>query len=183
MVLLAGFRVKYVNYAESGEEAVEGLRAYWRQRSRWAKGHMQCAFKYVCPLLKNRKVSLKQKVDGLLLLNVYFLPILVMFSWILLLALLIFRLPTWIRFEIAFVSSIFFILHGNLAPFVEVIAGALCDRRWKLISFTWLLVLSYLVNTVICLTAFLDLLVSRVSGGNPNHWHKTMHEGGYSAPP
>lgn len=40
-IKLAGYRVKYVNYAESGEEGVVGLRQYWGQRSRWAKGHMQ----------------------------------------------------------------------------------------------------------------------------------------------
>lgn len=176
-ILLSGFQIKYVNHAESGEEAVKGWRQYWRQRKRWAKGHMQCAFRYVWPLLKSRKIPLKQKVDGLLLLNIYFLPVLVMLSWILSLAVLIFKLPTWIPFEIAFVSSIFFILHGNLAPFVEVMAGALCDRRLKLISLTWLLILSYFVNMVICSIAFLDLLFSRITGRNPNHWHKTMHDG------
>ncbi len=177
-ILLSGFRIRYVNPAESGEEAVKGWRQYWRQRKRWAKGHMQCAFRYVWPLLKSRKVPLKQKVDGLLILNVYFLPVLVMFSWILWLAVLMFKLPLWIPFEIAFVSSIFFILHGNLAPFVEVIAGALCDRRLKLISLAWLLIFSYFVNMVVCSMAFLDLLFSGIIGRDSNHWHKTMHDGG-----
>lgn len=175
--LLAGFRIRYLDHAESGEEAVEGWRAYWRQRKRWAKGHMQCAFKHVWPLLKSKKVPLKQKIDGLLLLNHYFLPILVLLSWMLLLAALIFRLPTWIPYEIAFVSGIFFFLHGNLAPFVEVMAGAVCDKRWKLISLTWLLVFSYAVNMIICWVAFFDLLACKITGKNPNHWHKTIHDG------
>ncbi len=177
-IVLAGFQVRYVNHAEGGEEAVKGWRQYWRQRKRWAKGHMQCAFRYVLPLLKSRNVPLKQKVDGLLLLNIYFLPALVMLSWILLLAVLIFKLPIWIPFEIAFVSGVFFFLHGNLAPFVEVMAGALCDRRPKLILLTWLLVLSYFVNMVVSSISFLDLLTCRTTGRNPNHWHKTMHDGG-----
>jgi cellulose synthase/poly-beta-1,6-N-acetylglucosamine synthase-like glycosyltransferase len=177
-IRLAGFQIKYVNCAESGEEAVRGWRRYWCQRKRWAKGHMQCAFKYVLPLLKSRKVPLKQKMDGFLLLNIYFLPLLVMSSWVLLLAVWIFKLSTWIPFEIAFVSGVFFVLHGNLAPFVEVMAGALCDGRWKLISLIWLLVLSYFVNMVICVVAFLDLLFCRINGKNPNHWHKTKHDGG-----
>ena len=176
-VVLAGFQVRYVNDAESGEEAVKGWRCYCRQRKRWAKGHMQCAFRYVLPLLKSRKVPLKQKVDGLLLLNVYFLPILVALSWILWLAVLIFRFPTWIPFEIAFVSGVLFFLHGNLAPFFEVIAGALCDRRPKLLLFVWLLILAYFVNVVVCSIAFLDLLRCRIFRRNPNHWHKTVHDG------
>jgi len=176
-IALAGYQIKYANLAESSEEAVNGWRQYWRQRKRWAKGHMQCAFNYVFPLLKSRKIPLKQKVDGLLLLNVYFLPILVIMSWILWLAVLILKIPTSMPFEIAFVSGVFFFLHGNLAPFIEVIAGALCDRRLKLISLTWLLVLSYFINIVICSAAFLELLAYRINGKNPNHWHKTMHNG------
>jgi len=39
---LAGYKVRYVNEAESYEEAVEDWHSYCRQRSRWAKGHMQC---------------------------------------------------------------------------------------------------------------------------------------------
>ena len=176
-IALAGFRTKYVNYAESGEEAVKGLRPYWRQRSRWARGHMECALKYVWPLLKSSRVSLKQKVDGLLLLNVYFMPVLVVFSWILLLAVFIFKLRISIPFEIAFVSTIFFTLHGNLAPFVEVIAGALCDGRKKLVLLTWLLMISYFVNMAICTIAFADILFSKITGRNRNRWHKTIHEG------
>jgi len=72
---------------------------------------------------------------------------------------------------------VFFILHGNLAPFIEVMAGALCDRRWKLILLTWLLVLSYFINMIVCSIAFLELLACRINGKNPNHWYKTMHDG------
>jgi len=45
-VYLAGYKVRYVHDAECYEEAVESWRAYWRQRYRWAKGHMQwCSFR------------------------------------------------------------------------------------------------------------------------------------------
>lgn len=176
-ILLAGFQTRYVNHADSGEEAVRGWRQYWCQRKRWSKGHMQCALRYVWPLLKSREVSLKQKLDGLLLLNVYFLPILVVFSWILFFIVWVFELPTLIPYEIAFVSGVFFLLHGNLAPFVEVVAGALCDKRWKLVSLTWLLVVSYFVNMAICSKALLELVFAKITGRNSNHWHKTRHDG------
>jgi cellulose synthase/poly-beta-1,6-N-acetylglucosamine synthase-like glycosyltransferase len=42
-VYLAGFRVAYVGDAECYEEAVDSWRAYWTQRYRWARGHMQCS--------------------------------------------------------------------------------------------------------------------------------------------
>jgi cellulose synthase/poly-beta-1,6-N-acetylglucosamine synthase-like glycosyltransferase len=40
-VYLSGYKVRYVNEAECYEEAVESWRAYWKQRYRWARGHMQ----------------------------------------------------------------------------------------------------------------------------------------------
>ncbi len=52
-VYLAGYSVKYLADAECYEEAVENWRAYWKQRYRWAKGHMQCAFKHLLSVLKS----------------------------------------------------------------------------------------------------------------------------------
>ena len=79
-VYLAGYKVRYVNDAESYEEAVESWRAYWKQRYRWTKGHMQCAFKHWFRVLRSNNLGLKEKNDGLLLLNVYFMPVFVLLS-------------------------------------------------------------------------------------------------------
>jgi cellulose synthase/poly-beta-1,6-N-acetylglucosamine synthase-like glycosyltransferase len=176
-IALAGFRIRYVDDAVSGEEAVGNLWAYWRQRTRWSKGHMQCAFKHIWSLLKSSKLSLKQKVDGLLLLNIYFMPVLVMISWVLMLLVFIFKIPTAIPFEIAFVSLIFFTLHGNLAPFTEVFAAALREGQKKLILLIWLLMVSYAINMIICSVAFTELLISKVFGKSCNYWDKTVHNG------
>jgi cellulose synthase/poly-beta-1,6-N-acetylglucosamine synthase-like glycosyltransferase len=176
-IALAGFKIKYVDYAVSGEEAVRNLRAYWRQRNRWSKGHMKCAFKHIWPLLKSSKLSLKQKIDGLLLLNIYFMPVLIMISWTLLLLGFIFKLPVSIPFEIAFTTLIFFTIHGNLAPFIEVIAAALRERQKKLILLIWLLMISYLLNMVISTVALIELLFNKITGRNSNQWQKTVHNG------
>ncbi|MGB9926551.1 MAG: glycosyltransferase [Candidatus Bathyarchaeales archaeon] len=80
-VYLAGFKVRYVAAAECYEEAVADWRAYWRQRHRWAQGHMQVCFKNVFRVLKSKKLSFKEKVDGILLLHVYFMPIITLISF------------------------------------------------------------------------------------------------------
>jgi len=126
---------------------------------------------------KNRKISLKQKVDGFMLLNIYFLPILVMLSWILSLVLFVFKPPTWFPYEIVFVFSIFFTLNGTVAPLLEIISASICDRRKKLILLTPVLILAYIVNVFICSKAFLDLFISKITNRNPNRWHKTVHNG------
>jgi cellulose synthase/poly-beta-1,6-N-acetylglucosamine synthase-like glycosyltransferase len=176
-IALAGFQIKYVDHATSGEEAVRDIRAYWRQRSRWSRGHMECAFKHIWPLIKSSKLSLKQKVDGLLLLNIYFMPVLIVISWILLLLVFIFKLSIAIPFEIAFVSLVFFTLHGNLAPFIEVIAAALREGQKKLILLIWLLIISYFLNMAISSVAIIELLLDKIRGKNSNQWRKTVHNG------
>lgn len=175
---LAGYRVKYVNYAESGEEGVVGLRQYWSQRSRWAKGHMQCAFEYIPPLLRSKRMSLKEKIDGLMLLSVYFVPILVMLSWFSLFALFLVRPPTLLPYWMALVVSVFFSLNGNIAPFLEVVAGAVCDGRKELVLYTPLLFVAYVVNVFVCCKAFLELVFVKLTGRRVNYWNKTVHNGG-----
>lgn len=130
-VYLAGYKVKYVADAECYEEAVESWRAYWRQRYRWIKGHMQCAFKHWLRVIKSEKLSFMQKIDGLLLLNVYFVPILVLFSWITGIPLFFLKfsqwLPTfWMVTLISLYSSV-----GNFAPFYEIGIGAYIDGRTR----------------------------------------------------
>jgi cellulose synthase/poly-beta-1,6-N-acetylglucosamine synthase-like glycosyltransferase len=176
-VYLAGYKVKYVADAECYEEAVESWRAYWRQRYRWAKGHMQCAFKHWLSVLKSRKLKLKEKVDGLLLLNVYFLPVIVLFSWIIgvSLALLEFSqwfTPFWVTSSIAIYSSI-----GNFAPFYEVGVGAYLDDRRRAQWLIPLLLFTLIYNIPICTKALADIIASKIRGQNTNHWEKTEHSG------
>jgi len=175
---LAGYKVKYVNYAESGEEGVVKPRQYGSQRSRWAKGHMQCAFQYTWPLLRSKRMSLKEKIDGLMLLSIYFVPVLVTLSWFSLFVLFLVNPPTLLPYWMALVVSVFFTLNGDIAPFLEVVAGAVCDGRKKLILYTPLLFVAYVVNVFVCWKVFLELVFAKLTGRRVNHWNKTVHNGG-----
>ncbi len=178
-IRLAGYKVKYIYYAQSGEEGVVGLREYWHQRSRWATGHMQCAFVHMLPLLRNKRMLLKEKVDGLMLLCVYFVPILVAFSWLSFVFLFVVNPPTLLPFWVALPVSAFFLLTGHIAPLLEVIVGAVCDNRKKLILYTPLLFITYLINIGVCCVALLKLVVAKLVGKKVNHWNKTVHNGDY----
>jgi len=176
-VFLAGYKVRYVNCVEAGEEAPAKLRQYWHQRNRWATGHMQCAFEHLWPLLRSNRASLKQKVDGFMILNIYFLPVLVLLSWFLQLSLFVLNPPTLLPFWVSLVVAVFFTLNGNVAPFLEVVAGAVCDRRRRLLLFAPLLVIAYIINVFVCSKAFLYLVFAKLTGRSVNHWHKTAHNG------
>lgn len=178
-VYLSGYRISYVNDAECYEEAVESWRAYWKQRYRWAKGHMQCALKHLFEVLRSKNLSLKEKIDGFLLLNIYFIPVLVLFSWII--GVSLFFLDSSSRLSLFWKSiPISFSLYsfvGNFAPFFEVGIGAYLDGRTRAQWLIPLLIFTFLYNIPICTKALIDLLVSKIFGKNCNHWTKTVHSG------
>ena len=174
---LAGYKVRYVNEAECYEEAVENWRSYWRQRCRWAKGHMQCAFRHLWPLVKSRNLRLREKIDGFLLLNVYFVPILVGLAWILGATLCLVHpspwiTPFWVSIPLFVYSSV-----GNFAPFFEVGIGAYLDGRRRIYWLIPLLFLTFLFNMLICTKAFIDLCLSKIAGKKHHPWAKTLHNG------
>jgi cellulose synthase/poly-beta-1,6-N-acetylglucosamine synthase-like glycosyltransferase len=176
-VYLAGYKVRYVVDAECYEEAVDNWKAYRQQRYRWARGHMQCCFKHSLNVLKSENLSLKEKIDGLLLLNVYFMPLVVLLSFIIGVALLFFASSTllsmlWFSVPISFYSFV-----GNFAPFFEVGIGAYLDGRSRVQLLIPLLIFTFFYNIPICAKAFLDLLVSKFKRKDQSVWVKTSHLG------
>jgi len=174
---LAGYKVRYVHDVECYEEAVENWQAYWRQRYRWAKGHMQCAFKHTLNLFKSQKLNLKQKIDAFFLLNIYFLPVLIMFSLILSAFQLVIKASEnfnvlWTLVPISLYSFV-----GNFAPFFEVGIGTYLDGRTRAQWLIPLLIFTFLYNIPICTKALSDLLLSKISGRKVHNWVKTVHTG------
>jgi len=177
-IYLAGYKIRYVDDAECYEEAVDSWGAYWSQRYRWARGHMQCAFKYLWPLLKSKKLQLREKIDGFLLLNVYFLPMLAALSWAVGAYLFLFQGDWWIRPLWASLPILVYSSVGNFAPFFEIGIGAYLDKRKRIYWLIPLLLFSFVLNVFICSKAFLDLCMSKVTQRQVHTWKKTVHKGG-----
>jgi len=176
-VYFAGYHVAYVVDAECYEEAVNNWGAYWKQRHRWARGHMQCCFKHSVNLLRSKHLSRVAKFDGLLLLNVYFMPLIVLLSVAVGVPLIWFNLSQiaevlWFSVPVALYSFV-----GNFAPFFEVGIGAHLDGRKRIQWLIPLLIFAFLYNIPICLKAFLDLLGSKIMGKKRQPWAKTQHLG------
>jgi cellulose synthase/poly-beta-1,6-N-acetylglucosamine synthase-like glycosyltransferase len=176
-VYLAGYRVRYVNDAECYEEAVESWGAYRRQRYRWSKGHMQCAFRHSLKVLTSDNLRLREKIDGLLLLNVYFMPVLILLSCIIGIPLFFLKSSQlvntlWPSIPISLYSCV-----GNFAPFFEVGIGAYLDGRTRAQWLIPLLIFTFIYNIAICTKALTDLFTAKILGRNSNHWAKTVHQG------
>lgn len=174
-IILEGCRVRYVGDAECYEEAVNSWRSYWRQRHRWARGHMQVCFKHSLKVVKSKRLSLKEKVDGLLLLNIYFLPILSLVSMILAVPLILagnlVASVLWFSVPVSLYSFV-----GNFAPFFEVGIGAYLDGRKRLHWLAPLLIFAFFYNMLICSKALIDVLVG-MAKGKVGNWEKTEHSG------
>jgi cellulose synthase/poly-beta-1,6-N-acetylglucosamine synthase-like glycosyltransferase len=162
--------------AESYEEAVDGWRGYWRQRYRWSRGHMQCAFKHLLPLMRSKSLTLKEKLDGFLLLNVYFVPVLVGFGWLLGGLCFLLGYGLWTGYTALFVTLIYF-ASGNIAPLSEVIVGAILDKRGRFCVYLPFMFLAFFLNVFICTKALIDLLVAKICGNPSAKWDKTAHKG------
>jgi cellulose synthase/poly-beta-1,6-N-acetylglucosamine synthase-like glycosyltransferase len=176
-VYLSGYKIRYSNEAECYEEAVESWRAYWKQRYRWARGHMQCAFKHLFQVLKSENLRFRERVDALFLLNVYFMPVFVLLSWTISVPLFLLGPPPWL--SLGWAAGIFstYSFVGNFAPFFEVGIGAYLDGRTRAHWLVSLLVFAFLYNIPICTKAFVDLLISKVAGRKSVLWNKTIHSG------
>jgi cellulose synthase/poly-beta-1,6-N-acetylglucosamine synthase-like glycosyltransferase len=176
-VYLAGYKIRYVGEAECYEEVVDNWKAYWKQRHRWARGHMQVCFKHTMSVLKSRKITLKEKIDGLLLLNIYFMPVITLFSFLASAVLIIegsSRLVDALGFSVALSLYSF---SGNFAPFFEVGVGAYLDGRSRTQWLTPLLFFGFFYNILICNKAFFDIILARIFGKKQTNWAKTDHLG------
>jgi hypothetical protein len=123
-------------------------------------------------------MSPREKIDGVLVLSVYFLPILVMLSWFLG-AVIFFLYPAdWFDSVWSVLPIFAFSGVGNFALFFEIGVGLYLDNRSRA---SWLmptLFLSFLFNVVVCFKAFFDIVSAKVFGRDKYEWIKTFHNGG-----
>jgi len=173
---LAGYKIHYDYNVECYEEAVNNWRGYWRQRYRWALGHMQVAFKHILSLIKSKNLRLLQKLDGFFLLNIYFVPIIVALTLVFGTLLFVLRSPVWLPTLWSFVPISIYCAVGNFAPFFEIGIGAYLDRRERVYWILPLLGVAFFYNVFICSTAFFSLCLSKLMGKKHN-WMKTLHNG------
>lgn len=176
-IYFAGYKIRYVNDADCYEEAVESLKAYWRQRHRWAKGHMQCFFKHILPLIRSKNLQLREKIDGVLLLNMHFVPIFVGLSWLLGAAIFFFCPVNWFEPIWALLPAFLYSSFGNFASFFEVGIGLYLDRRIRTSWILPLLMFSFVLNTLVSFKALFDLVVDKITGNKAQVWAKTAHNG------
>jgi 1,2-diacylglycerol 3-beta-glucosyltransferase len=174
-VLLAGRRVRYDPTAVDFEEAVVSSRRFWRQRHRWARGHQKCLRDYWRPVLLNRHLRPVEKLETLMFLWVYHVPVLCGLG-LLLTLLRAFGVGGEAAVGLLPLSALLF-----AGPFAELATGLVLGRverraAWSLVGFLPAFGLAILTAT----HAYLDGM-----WGRRYTWAKTARTGASSvaAPP
>jgi 1,2-diacylglycerol 3-beta-glucosyltransferase len=170
-VLLDGYRVRYDPTAVDFEEAVLSSKRFWKQRYRWARGHQKCLRDYWRPMLTSRHLSLIQKIESLMFLWVYHVPVLCGLG-LLLISLRMFGIGATSSLGLLPLSALLF-----AGPFCELAVGLLLGRverraAWMLVGFVPAFGMSILTATA----AYLDGM-----WGRRYSWSKTARSGATSA--
>jgi cellulose synthase/poly-beta-1,6-N-acetylglucosamine synthase-like glycosyltransferase len=137
-LLLHGWKTAYQNRSECYEEVPETWPVRVRQIMRWAKGHNQAMVTFALPLLFGRnRATLRERLDGALLLGVYIMGPITLLGWILALA-VFYQGIAQFNGIVALLSVTAYAAIGNLAAFFEIAAAARLDgscNRVRLLPF------------------------------------------------
>lgn len=172
LLFLKGWKVVYANKAECYEESPEDWSVRARQITRWSRGHTQVMLKSFIPLLRTGHLNFKEKVDGVLLLLIYLIPLVMIIGIPVSLMLFFLGQMNLIDFIFIFILVAAYNSFGNFAPFYQIGTAAYIDGVTDRLKLLPLFFFCFLFNVLYiskgAASAFLDVLLNR----NPE-WQKT----------
>ncbi len=169
-LLLGGWKTVYQNRSECYEQVPETWPGRMAQIFRWARGHNQVLQRYGWKLLTSRHLRLAEKIDGLLLLNVYVMSVVLLIGWglgVILWYLAV--LPTSLLIILAVTS---YSTLGNFALFFEIAAATHLDGSHNRVRLLPFIMLGFLVSLLSVTQATLTQFLGRRSDKGVR-WDKT----------
>lgn len=172
-LLALGWKVAYVNRAECYEEVVENWSARRKQVRRWALGHMQACLRHLRPLLANPNLGRWEKIDGVMLLTIYFVPPLTLLAWLVSVFLLLLDPSLFPSTAAFFIGVATYFTVGNFAIFFEIGIAVALDgnaKRLRLLPFVFG---GFMASIFTVTGAAIALMISRLKGESHVAWDKT----------
>jgi cellulose synthase/poly-beta-1,6-N-acetylglucosamine synthase-like glycosyltransferase len=171
-LLLAGWKTVYQNRSECYEEVPETWQVRIKQIMRWAKGHNQALASYGLHLLFGKhRATLRERIDGFLLLGVYIMAPITLLGWLLALG-VFYEGVAPLHGVIALLSITAYSAVGNFAAFFEIAAAARLDYTRQRICLLPFLILGFGVSIFSVSRAFVSQLMAPLTGAQ-FHWDKT----------
>ena len=172
-LLAMGWKVAYVNRAECYEEVVENWPTRRKQVRRWALGHMQACLRHLRPLLRNPNLGHWEKLDGLLLLCIYFVPPLTLLAWFISAFLLVSNPTIFPPSTGLFLGMAIYFTVGNFATFFEIGLAVALDGQSKRLHLLPMVFGGFMASLFTVTGAVFSLLFSRLKGESHVAWDKT----------
>lgn len=171
-LLQQGWKTVYQNRSECYEEVPEAWPVRIRQISRWSRGHNQVMSHNLMRLLKNPRISLRERADGALLLCVFIMPPLLAIGWTLTIVQFFMTSHQWLFGWLALSGMVAYGAFGTNAAFFEMAAATYLDGNRNRIRLLPLNIFGFLVSLVsiwrAAIAQILDALQKRELV-----WHKT----------
>ena len=161
-LMFNGWKTVYTNRSECYEEVPEDWAVRIKQVTRWAKGHNQVMARYWWQFATSSYLTLGQRVDGLLLLFVFLIPLVMLAGWLLALGLYFLNAGSLLSQLIPIFALMIYGTLGNFAAFFEIVVAVLIDgnrRRLRLLPFN---MLGFLVSLFAISGAVWSLMLDRV---------------------
>ncbi|MES2190602.1 MAG: glycosyltransferase [Pseudomonadota bacterium] len=140
-LMFHGWKTVYTNRSECYEEVPEEWSVRIKQVTRWAKGHNQVMARYLWKFATSRYLTLGQRIDGLLLLFVFVIPLVMLLGWGLALGLYFLNAGSLLSQVIPIFALMVYGTLGNFAAFFEIVIAVLIDgnrKRLRLLPFNLL---------------------------------------------
>ena len=171
-LLIAGWKTIYNNRAECYEEVPEEWPVRLRQIKRWAKGHNQVLNRYGWKLLASKNTSLRERIDGAMLLLVFVMPPLLLLGWVVALTLYYLNAGTMVALFIPPMALVAYGALGNFAAFHEIVIAVLLDGHRGRIRLLPLNLLCFVASLFAISSALAESAMDRLRG-REMVWHKT----------
>ena len=161
-LMFNGWKTIYTNRSECYEEVPEEWNIRIKQVTRWAKGHNQVMARYWWQFATSKYLTWSQRIDGLLLLFVFVIPLIMLVGWGLALSLYFLNAGSLLSQLIPVFALMIYGTLGNFAAFFEIVVAVLIDgnrRRLRLLPFN---MLGFLVSLFAISGAVWSLLIDRI---------------------
>ena len=161
-LMLHGWKTVYTNRSECYEEVPQDWETRIKQVRRWAKGHNQVLARYWWSFATSPYLTLGQRIDGLLLLFVFLIPMVMLLGWVLALGLYFLNAGALLSALVPAFALMLYGTLGNFAAFFEIVVAVLVDgnrRRLRLLPFN---MLGFLVSLFAISGAVVSLVLDSV---------------------
>ena len=161
-LMFNGWKTVYTNRSECYEEVPEEWSIRIKQVTRWAKGHNQVMARYWWQFATSKYLTWGQRLDGLLLLFVFVIPLIMLTGWGLALGLYFLNAGSLLSQLIPVFALMVYGTLGNFAAFFEIVVAVLIDgnrRRLRLLPFN---MLGFLISLFAISGAVWSLLIDKI---------------------